>query len=384
MRAPVPVSLALLLAVTLHAQSNGVVTTVAGQLAPGLRDGAAFEAQFDRPTWVDVDPSNGAIYVIDRENHSLRRIADGQVATLRVSSAWWEEPAPYGLDFGGPFGGGIAVEPASAGCGGNVYGHGIFISSSARHQLLLVTDLGSDAVYANRDSLPIIGFGEPGAVDGDSLIARFNSPGDVALSWNYGGSGSTFRTDALYVADTGNHAIRRIRYILSFEGCPQPVRVDTLAGGANFNAPRGVAAAPDGSVYVADTGNHTIRRIAPDGTVTTVAGESGVAGSNDGFAIDAHLNMPSGIDVNALGEVFIADTGNYTIRKLTLDGQLITIAGRAGAAGFVDGSARSARFSGIVGLRLVGDVLYLADTANNAIRKLDLSAPEPRRRAARH
>jgi hypothetical protein len=109
-----------------------------------------------------------------------------------------------------------------------------------------------------------------------------------------------------------------------------------------------------------------------------------VAGHRDGIAAEALLNSPSGLDINELGEVFIADTGNFVVRKLTADGRLITIAGTPGVAGYSDGPARAARFSGPVGLRLSGNALYIADTANNMIRKLDFAPAEPRRRATRH
>jgi DNA-binding beta-propeller fold protein YncE len=398
MRSPAFAVLVLLLSTTLNAQT---VSTVAGSPAgvAGLRDGRADEAQFNRPTWLDVEPGSGAIYVIDRANHRLRKIANGDVTTRNVTSPWWANPVlPVTFDFGGPYGGGIAVEPRSAGCGGASYAQGMFISSSAKHQIAFIVDTGSFLTFADRDdSSWLLGAGIPGALDLDQLRSQFNNPGDVALSWNYGGNGGTYRTDALYIADTGNHTIRRIRYRLSFEACPQPYFIGTLAGiagspgatdgsvmTAQFNAPRGVAAAPDGSVYVADTGNHTIRRIAVDGTVTTVAGQAGVPGNNDGLATEAHLTNPSGIDINELGEVFIADTGNFVVRKLTIDGRLITIAGTPGVAGYADGPARTARFSGPIGLRLWGNALYIADTANNAIRKLDFDAAEPKRRAAHH
>ncbi len=397
MRSAVFAVLALHLSTPLSAQT---VSTVAGSLGiAGLRDGRADEAQFNRPTWLDVDAGSGAVYVVDRANQRLRKVLNGGVTTLDVRSPWWSNPpSPVNFDFGGPYGGGIAIEPVTAGCGAGTYGPGMFISSSAHHQLDFIADTGYVVSYADRDdSYPVIGAGIPGAIDGDQLHSRFNNPGDVALSWNYVGRGSTSQTDALYIADTGNHTIRRIRYRMSFEACPQPYFIGTLAGvagsagasdgpsaTAQFDAPRGVASAPDGSVYVADTGNHTIRRIASDGTVTTVAGQAGVPGNNDGPATEAHLNSPSGLDVSELGEVFIADTGNYVVRKLTLDGRLITIAGTPGVAGYVDGPARTARFSGPIGLRLAGNSLYIADTANNAIRKLDFDPAEPKRRAARH
>ena len=139
-------------------------------------------------------------------------------------------------------------------------------------------------------------------------------------------------------------------------------------------------------MFVADTGNHAIRRIAPDRTVTTIAGEPGVAGNDDGIARSAHLNSPSGIDVNAKGEIFIADTGNHTIRMITTDGRLITLAGVPGIAGFADGVASSARFAGPVGIRIAPDgSLLIADTSNNAIRRLSIvSVPDTRERSVRH
>jgi DNA-binding beta-propeller fold protein YncE len=141
---------------------------------------------------------------------------------------------------------------------------------------------------------------------------------------------------------------------------------------ARFDTPRGIAALPDGTLYVTDAGNHTIRRIAPDGTVTTIAGVAGVAGSDDGPALQAHLNTPSGIDVNDKGEVFIVDTFSHTIRMLK-DGMLTTIAGTPGVSGFADGDAATAKFNAPVGLKIAPDgSLVVADTGNNVIRRLTL------------
>jgi DNA-binding beta-propeller fold protein YncE len=360
--------LVLLLSPSLGAQT---VSTVAGSGAAGLLDGPASVAQFNRPTWLDVDAAKDAIYVVDRANQQVRRIANGTVSTLKVVTSFAGSSLPLAeFDFGGPFGGGIAVEPPLSGCGAGVWDAGFFVASSAQHQLKFVVDSGGAlAAYAQRDdSLPVLGTGVAGSVDGLQSVASFNNPGDVALSWEYRPAHYELQKKAaVYIADSGNNAIRRIRFRTSFEFCPQPYFVDTLATG--FNAPRGVAAAPDGSVYVADTGNHAVRRIAFDGTVTTVA---------------QGLNNPTGIDVNELGEIFIADTGNHVIRKLTTDGQLITIAGTPGVAGYVDGPAHTAQFNGPIGVRLAGHFLYIADTANNVIRKLDLNPAPPRRHAAHH
>jgi sugar lactone lactonase YvrE len=360
------------LCISLHAQT---VSTVAGSGAPGLQDGESHMARFQRPTWLDV-AADGTIYVVDRANHRVRRIAtDGFVSTLFPEPQAYLTPAPAAFNFGGPFGGGIAVEPPGSGCSGAEVGPGIFVSSTAGHQLHFVVDFvytptGYQTRYAVRDgSFPVIGAGTPGSFDGIQTVATFNSPGDIALSWQYFPTYyDRYQNAAIYIADTSSNAVRRIRFRYTTDFCGQPYYVDTLATG--FNAPRGVAAAPDGSVYVADTGNHAIRRIAPDGTVTTVVSEG--------------LNSPSGIDVNERGEVFIADTGNYVIRKLAIDGRLFTIAGIPGVAGFRNGPANTALFSGPIGVRLHGNTLYIADTANNVIRKLDLGTGVTRRRATRH
>lgn len=293
---------------------------------------------------------------------------------MNVGRNYWEpRPETVEFDFGGAFGGGILVEPPGSGCGAGVWDRGFFVSSTGTEFLAHVSPEG---VLANRDDVsPILPFS--------------GSPSAIGRSWTYERIGAR----SLYVADSDHHVIRRIRFSLSFEGCPQPRFVEHFAGvdgeaGSNdgpaavarFNTPRGIAGAPDGSVYVADSGNHTIRRIGPDGSVTTVAGEPGEAGSADGPARAARLNTPAGIDVNAKGELFIADSGNHTIRMLTTDGRLITIAGLAGVAGYADGSGSAARFAGPVGVKVTADgSLLIADTSNHVIRQLSWISTSRRR-----
>jgi sugar lactone lactonase YvrE len=372
------------------------VATVAGVFGvAGSRDGVPGVGTFDHPTWLGFDKESGALYVVDRNNKLVRRIDSGAINSVVVKVGLGGSPIAS-FDFGGPFGGGIAVEPAGAGCGAGAFDYGFYLSASAEDRVVLIAT--KFAVLADRDFAPKIGVPDtPGDRDGDAALAQFRTPTAIALSWGYQGTFQSVASDRVYIADTGNHTIRQVRMFSSAEQCPGPGLVETLAGtagqagsvdgqgqSARFNSPRGMVAAPDGSIYVADSGNHTIRRITRDGLVTTVAGEPGVRGSNDGAARMAHLNTPSGIDIDSNGDFIIADTGNGTIRKLTADGQLQTIAGVSGVGGYADGFAGTALFNGPVGVKVVGDTIYIADTSNNVIRSLTEVPSRPPRRAARH
>ena len=210
--------------------------------------------------------------------------------------------------------------------------------------------------------------GQPGIKgysDGPALQALFRLPNNVAVD----------QAGNVYVADTPNNVIRKIT--------PAGV-VSTVAGlfhnhgnadgtgtNARFWAPFGITLDPVGNIYVADTGNNTIRKIAPDGIVTTIAGLAGQAGTNDGVGSLARFRNPWGIAADNTGNVYVADMSNNTIRKITPDGRVHTFAGQAGMAGNSDGFGEGARFNNPFGVAVdsVGNV-YVSDTANNAIRKI--------------
>jgi sugar lactone lactonase YvrE len=209
----------------------------------------------------------------------------------------------------------------------------------------------------------VAGDGSPGFNDGQLAQARFSDPFGVAVD----------AKGNVYVADAGES--NRIRKVTP-EG-----NVTTLAGGeegfqdgqgaaAKFNTPSALAVDAQGNLFVADTGNNRIRKVKPDGTVTTIAG-SGKAGFNDGAAGEAMFNAPVGVAVDAQGEVYVADTYNDRIRKVTKDGQVVTVAGGGASPGYLDGAAMSATFDTPCGILVApnGDV-FIADTGNNAIRKL--------------
>ena len=145
--------------------------------------------------------------------------------------------------------------------------------------------------------------------------------------------------------------------------------VTTFVAAASFREPSGVAFDGDGNLYVADTANHTIRKVTPAGVVTTFAG-SGSSGSDDGTGTAASFNYPRGVAVDGDGNLYVADTNNNTIRKVTPAGEVTTFAG-SGSYGSDDGTGTAASFANPRGVAVDGDGnLYVADTNNNTIRKV--------------
>lgn len=208
---------------------------------------------------------------------------------------------------------------------------------------------------------------EPGSADAATASANFNEPYGMAID----GSGN------LYVADRANHAIRKITsagQVSTVAGIPTVSgSLDGLPGAAKFNGPQAVALDAAGNIYVADTDNHTIRKIAAsNGQTTTIAGQAGDPGSIDGAGTTARFNSPRGIAVDSSGNVYVADSGNHTIRKIAASDQNVTtIAGSAGNPGTLTGTGGAARFNAPCGLAFFanGDLL-VADFGNSALRRV--------------
>ncbi|MCB9644882.1 MAG: hypothetical protein H6728_17560 [Myxococcales bacterium] len=207
------------------------------------------------------------------------------------------------------------------------------------------------------------GSGQQGFVDGPANQARLNAPQDVTFD----------RQGGLYVADTGNHRIRKLDAIgqtTTVAGDGQAGFTDGPAAQARFSSPRGVVVDSKGDLYIADTGNHRIRKLDTSGNITTVAGD-GQAGFADGPANQARFNAPSKLLFDHQGALYVADTGNHRIRKIDTSGNVTPLAGD-GTRGFLDGPANQARFN--IPEAMAFDAqgnLYIADTGNYRIRKLD-------------
>jgi hypothetical protein len=361
---------------------TAVVTTLAGVPAtPGYVDGAANVALFNKPTEIAIDTANGDVYVVDRLNKVVRKVGNGSVSTYLS----YPDYKPATFDFGGPIGGGIVLEPPGDYPTSPFVGRGVFIADTGAHVL------EQRDIYGARFGSHDLGFvgleNVPGAADGNPFPNKpmFNGLTAVTLDRRHYATKLCCEPRQIYIADTGNGSIRKVTREINGEGEYYASTVTTVARG--FVAPRGLAVAPDGSLYVADAGQQAVIRVMPDGTSFVVAGKPFTPGNADG--VPGMLNVPTGIDVDDAGNVYIADTGNHTIRRLTPDGVLETIAGSPGEAGYADGAARLARFNGPVGIQVAADgkSLIVADTSNHLIRKITFTAsppPQPRRRGVKH
>ncbi len=204
------------------------------------------------------------------------------------------------------------------------------------------------------------GSGAAGLTNNTGVLAQFNQPNGIAID----GSGN------FYVADKLNHCIRRITplgVVTTFAGTGVAGWADGPAASAQFTQPTGVAVDGSGNVYVADFGNHRIRKISA-GVVSTLAG-SGVNGFNDATGTLAQFQFPTGVAVDGAGNVYVADYINNRIRRITPLGVVTTLAGSA-ASGTADGTGASAQFNLPVAVAVngAGTIVYVADQSNHRIR----------------
>src|SRR5688572_6124427 len=180
--------------------------------------------------------------------------------------------------------------------------------------------------------------GGAGYSNGTGSDARFYGPSGVAAD----------SAGNVYVADRNNHTIRKITpggVVSTLAGVAgSSGSVDGTGSTARFYYPHGVTVDSGGNVYVADTYNQTIRKITPSGVVSTLAGLAGSFGSAEGTGSIARFRYPEGVAVDAAGNVYVADSGNQTIRKITPSGVVSTLAGLAGSIGSTDGTNSAARF----------------------------------------
>ena len=378
--------------------ASGTITTVAGTGEPGFGGdgGPAVEAQFGGPVSVAVD-STGALYIADTLNRRIRRVDPGGTITTVAGIGEIGYSGDGGLAVNAQlrYPTGVAVDNTGA----------LYIADSENHRIRRVDVSGTLRTIA--------GTGESG-YSGDGVLATgawLHTPGRVAVDGagnlyiadsgnhrirrvdvsgtirtiagtgerGYGGDGgpaveaqlgypvslAVDGSGALYIADSGNHRIRRV----------DPAGdITTVAAG--LHTPGGVAVDGSGSLYIADSGYHRIRRVDTSGTITTVAGtrERGYSGDG-GLAVKAQLDYPGGVAVDEAGNLCIADTRNHRIRRVGPTGTITTVAGigegsDSGGSGPADEAVLN-RPQGVAVDRWGN--LYIADTDSHRIRRVDSS-----------
>ncbi len=326
----------------------GVVTTLAGSAgSPGSADGTGSAARFNGPSGVAVDGS-GNLYVADRSNHTIRKVTPAGVVTTLAGSAE-SSGAANGTGSTARFNGPLSVAVDGS---GNLY-----VTDYNNHTIRKVTPAGVVTTHAGSA-------GNPGSANGTGSFARFRYPVGVAVD----SSGN------LYVADTYNHTIRKVtpaRVVTTLAGSAGNLGgADGTDRDARFNHPRGVALDGSGNLYVTDSYGRTIRKVTPAGVVTTLAGDFFIWGNADGTGSAARFRFLYGVVVDSNGNLYVADRDNHTIRKVTSDATVTTLAGLA-ERGSGDGTGSAARFDRPMGVAADGSGnLYVADTYNNTIRKV--------------
>lgn len=319
-------------------------TVVAGSDTAGLVNGIGKAVKFNHPFGLTVD-ANGNLYIADLGNNVIRKMdTTGLVSTFAgVGGVKGNLNAVDSLStFNKPFG--VAADAA-----GNIY-----VADAGNNQIRMIgAATGMVTAFA--------GTGVVGASNVADSVS-FNSPLGVAVD----GSGN------VYVADYENNLIRKVTQtgvVSTLAGSGAKGADDGLDTAATFNLPEALAVDATGNVYVVDNGNDLIRKVTPSGKVTTFAG-SGQPGRGDGTGTAASFNSPFGIAIDSDGNLYVADSGNNLIRKITPGGTVTTIAGN-GSRGANDGTGNAASFNTPAGIAVdkTGNI-YVADENNNLIRKI--------------
>lgn len=328
-------------------QAPAELALLAGNLgSAGNVDGMGAAARLQNPQGLATD-SAGNVYVADKYNHTVRKITPtGMVSTLAGSAGIPGSADGIGATarFAEPQG--LAIDSM-----GNIY-----VSESVNHTIRKITPTGVVSTLAGAAGLA-------GSSDGTGTAARFSQPQGLA----------TDNADNIYVTD-GQVRVRKITptgVVSTLAGSGSWGSTDGVGANVSFSRPTGIATDSAGNVYVADSDNHTIRKISPAGVVSTWIGTPGVDGSTDGTGAAARLRYPTGLAIDNMGNVYVTEPLNYTIRKITPDGEVSTLAGSTGIPGSADGMGTAARFfipSGIA-VNTAGNV-YVADSGNQTIRKL--------------
>ena len=334
--------------------SEPMVSTLAGNGNRGFADGLGAAASFNMPQGAAVDAS-GNVYVVDTLNHRIRKVTPGGVVTTFAGTGGEGAVDGPALNASFRYPSGVAVDSS-----GNVY-----VADAGTNLIRKVTPGGMVSTLA--------GSGTARFADGTGAAASFNYPTGIAVDLG----GNLYVADArnnLIRKVTRDGVVTTLAGIVAgsiIKGkAPNPYQ-DGTGTTATFNFPVGIAVGAGGDIYVADFNNHRIRKVTPGGVVTTLAG-NGTATFADGPGTAAAFNYPYSLAVDAGGNVYVADNGNQRIRKVRPDGLVTTLAG-SGAAGYSNMTqpALTAPFAGPRGVAVdTAGNLFVVEYNNNCVKKI--------------
>jgi sugar lactone lactonase YvrE len=329
----------------------GDVAVFAGTGAQGSADGPAALATFSYVSAVALD-RNGNVYVADRDNFTIRRISPAGVVTTVAGTAGLSgavDAVGTAARFAGPAG--IALDPTGA----------IYITDAGDFRAFnnTIRRIGIDGAVSTIAGK--VGVATP--ADGAGVAASFADPRGIAVD-NFG---------IIFVADVQASAIRKVTSlgeVATIAGSlPATGATDGVGPAARFASPQNVAVDGTGTIYVADFGNHLIRKITQAGATTTLAGKAGIEGTADGTLVSATFANPSGIALGPGGTVYVADSASHRIRKISPDGTVTTLAG----ANWPTPGGGFFPIAGSVPVAIAVDGsgnAYVADSGMNIIRKV--------------
>ena len=326
----------------------GVVSTFAGSVSTsGFLDGIGSVALFSGPKGLGVDGA-GNVYVADSNNNRIRKISSsGSVTTIAGDGT-----ANY-LDAQGTlakFNNPVGVAVTSSGV--------IYVSDASNHRIRVISSTGLVSTIA--------GSGTPGIVNGQGILAQFNTPRAIALD----------SSGTIYVVDYINNRIRKITstgFVSTLSGTGAFGSANGQGTVASFKYPEGIALDSSGNSFVADVTNNCIRKITSTGDTSTYVGTTVRGLENGQSGTMAMFNNPVAVAVTTSGITYVIDDFNSCIRKVTSNGIVSTLAGNT-ATGYADGQGVTAFFNNPKGLAVdsAGNI-YVADTFNNRIRKITSS-----------
>lgn len=337
------------------------VSIWAGTSDLGCADGANLEASFIKPYGL-TPMADGSILIVDSYANLIRASHGGLVTSLAGNTDTLDES-------GYPLSGYLSGAGSVA-----ILNRPRFAAVSAEG-VIVFSDTGNHRIRVIKDGVVrlLAGNGTAGFLNGDYMNAQFDTPSGIAI----GADGT------IYVADTLNHCIRSISpggQVSTLAGTPTVSGFqDGGPSEALFCEPNDIQLGPDGALYVVDKGNQRIRKITRD-QVTTVAGSGDsldpatgyvIGGYADGDGSQAQFLYPTGLFITEDGTIYLADTGNHCIRKITADHQVTTVAGSK-MAGNMDGSLSQARFNQPTDVLYQDQILYVSDSYNHVIRAIQL------------